>query len=251
MNVIIGGDESPLFPNSIKWLRLIGEPIRIINNKNSVLPKSLEILEISDDIEIEDGALLSINNTLHTFKVVNEKSFNQDDCSSIYKNFYSPLPNSLKCLVIDSQNFNQFKPNEIPSSVTSLEFGNKFSHFIKLPNIIPNNVLTLKILNQIIKISVPLPNSIITLFVNYKYDIIIIYNNNNNNTGSFIVDNSNFKTLIKQLEQLPNSIRIINKNNCGDCGLFILLDEALISGDCGLIILLGDGGLISLMLIEA
>ncbi|EAL71763.1 hypothetical protein DDB_G0271266 [Dictyostelium discoideum AX4] len=55
-------------------VRLIGEPIRIKNNNGS-LPKSLEILEISDDIEIEDGALLSINNTLHTFKVINEKRF--------------------------------------------------------------------------------------------------------------------------------------------------------------------------------
>ncbi|KAN0025426.1 hypothetical protein ACTFIU_003687 [Dictyostelium citrinum] len=220
-------DISPLFPNSIKWLRLIGEPIIIKNN--GTLPKSLEILEISDDIEIEDGTLLSINNTLHTFKVVYEKRLTQDyNSKSIYKNFYSPLPLTLKRLIIDSPNFHSFKPNQLPLSITFLEFGNKYNNDITKSGILPNNIKILKIINKLINISSnALPNSIKTLIVNYKSDLyllnktlkssspsllsslkrLIIYNNSN----AFIVNDEYFKTIIRPL-QLPDSIRIINKN---------------------------------------
>ncbi|KAN0026830.1 hypothetical protein ACTFIV_007821 [Dictyostelium citrinum] len=221
-------DISPLFPNSIKWLRLIGEPIRIKNN--GTLPKSLEILEISDDIEIEDGSLLSINNTLHTFKVVNEKRLTQDyNSKSIYKNFYSPLPLTLKRLIIDSPNFQSFKSNQLPLSISFLEFGNKYNIDITKSGILPNNIKVLKIINKFINISSnALPNSIITLIVNYKSDLyllnktlksssksllsslkrLVIYNNSN----TFIVNDDYFKTIIRPL-QLPDSIKIINKNN--------------------------------------
>ncbi|KAN0025425.1 hypothetical protein ACTFIU_003686 [Dictyostelium citrinum] len=227
INQLSSSSSSSIFPNSIKWLKLHGNSIKKLTKQ--ILPNSLEVLEISDEIEIEDGSLPDTLKTLKIFSsfnnyddegnITNTIHINGNNESKVTHKLVSPIPQSVTCLSIDTEFIEPIKPGDIPNSVTQLEFGKLYNHSLSTVGIIPSNIRTLKILNRIsIEPSVlSSSSSLVNLIINSDFNLNTLTTKNGLPSSLFriifltnILNHSNYNSSINDLN-IPSSIRIVNR----------------------------------------